>query len=176
MRTLLLLFPLLLAGCSTGPASIPPSTGTLVVKPAVSWPYGQPVRFAMAEQYQYAGTSAESWLTPVQEAVVGGLKAHGWQPDSLDRADVLVAIGVAGAADISNGEIFSRLGMTPGQITDQARRAGTLAVVLLDSQSEKPVWSASMQLEVGSRIPDEERARFSQRWINQMLASLPGGQ
>ncbi|MFR9719121.1 DUF4136 domain-containing protein [Aeromonas diversa] len=176
MRILLLLLPLLLAGCSSAPSGTTPTTGTLVVKPATAWPYGQSVRFAMAEQYQYAGASVEGWLTPIQEAVEQKLKAHGWQPQTMDDADLLVAVGVAGAADLSNAEIFSRLGMTPGQITNKEQRAGTLAVVLLDRQSERPVWSATLQLEVGDRVPDEERVRFSQRWVAQMLATLPGAQ
>lgn len=71
MRGALLSFTLaaLLGGCSAGPAAPTVETGTMVVRPADNWPYGATPRYALAEQFQYAGNSASSWLEPVQRAV-----------------------------------------------------------------------------------------------------------
>ena len=70
MRGALLSFTLaaLLGGCSTGPAAPTVETGTMVVRPAENWAYGATPRYALAEQFQYAGNSAaplpsSAWVT-----------------------------------------------------------------------------------------------------------------
>ena len=52
-----------------GPAAPTVETGTMVVRPADNWPHGATPRYALAEQFQYAGNSAAPWLEPVQQAV-----------------------------------------------------------------------------------------------------------
>ena len=118
----------------------------MVVRPAASWPFGATPRYALAEQFQYAGDSAEGWLEPVQQAVNQELGRKGWQSVPLDEADVWVAIGVAGSKDLSDGEIFARLGMTPGLQAKADARKGTLAIVLLDRRTQQAVWSSAISL------------------------------
>jgi hypothetical protein len=158
MRAALLSFTLatLLGGCSSGPAAPTVETGTMVVRPAEHWTYGTTPRYALAEQFQYAGNSA----APARAGTAGRHPAAGRQrlaQRSLDEADVWVAIGVAGSQDMSDGEIFSRLGMTPGLNAAANARKGTLAVVLLDGHSQKAVWSSAIQL--ASDVPVAEEAR-----------------
>ena len=90
MRGALLSFTLaaLLGGCSAGPAAPTVETGTMVVRPADNWPYGATPRYALAEQFQYAGNSAAPWLEPVQRAVTQTLDGKGWRSVPLDEADV----------------------------------------------------------------------------------------
>lgn len=116
----------------------------MVVRPAASWPFGATPRYALAEQFQYAGDSAEGWLEPVQQAVNQELGRKGWQSVPLDEADVWVAIGVAGSKDLSDGEIFARLGMTPGLQAKADARKGTTAIVLLDRRTQQAVWSSAI--------------------------------
>lgn len=162
-----------LGGCSTGPAAPTVETGTMVVRPADSWPYGATPRYALAEQFQYAGNSAAGWLEPVQQAVSRELDGKGWQAVPLDEADLWVAIGVAGSQDISDGEIFSRLGMSPGLQADAGTRKGTLAVVLLDRKTQQRVWSSAIQLASDVPIDDESRRQLSQQLADQLLDKLP---
>ncbi len=107
----------LLGGCSSGPAAPTLESGTMLVRPLGTWTYGATPRYALAEQYQFAGELAEGWLEPMQQAVSRELNGKGWQSAPLDEADLWVAIGVAGGKDISDGEIFARLGMTPGSMS-----------------------------------------------------------
>ena len=175
MRGALLSFTLaaLLGGCSTGPAAPTVETGTMVVRPAENWAYGATPRYALAEQFQYAGNSAAPWLEPVQQAVTQALDGKGWQSVPLDEADLWVAIGVAGSKDLSDGEIFARLGMTPGLQAKVGARKGTLAIVLLDRRTQQAVWSSAIQLASDVAIPDESRRQLSQQLAGQMLDSLP---
>lgn len=175
MRAALLPFLLaaLLGGCSTGPAVPTVETGTMVVRPAENWRYGATPRYALAEQYQYAGNSAAGWLEPVQQAVSSDLNGRGWQAVPLDEADVWVAIGVAGSKDMSDGEIFARLGMTPGLQAGADTRKGTLAIMLLDRQSQQTVWSSAIQLASDSPIDETSRRQLSQQLADQLLSALP---
>ncbi|MFQ2450045.1 hypothetical protein ACK31P_16140 [Aeromonas caviae] len=175
MRAALLSFTLatLLGGCSSGPAAPTVETGTMVVRPAEHWTYGATPRYALAEQFQYAGNSAAPWLEPVQQAVIRQLDGKGWRSVPLDEADVWVAIGVAGSQDMSDGEIFSRLGMTPGLNAAANARKGTLAVVLLDGHSQKAVWSSAIQLASDVPVAEEARGQLSQQLAAQLLDSLP---
>ena len=136
----------------------------MVVRPAEHWTYGATPRYALAEQFQYAGNSAAPWLEPVQQAVIRQLDGKGWRSVPLDEADVWVAIGVAGSQDMSDGEIFSRLGMTPGLNAAANARKGTLAVVLLDGHSQKAVWSSAIQL--ASDVPSQRKpvASLASNW------------
>ncbi|MEV3815383.1 DUF4136 domain-containing protein [Aeromonas salmonicida] len=163
----------LLGGCSSGPAAPTLESGTMVVRPAASWPFGATPRYALAEQFQYAGESAEGWLVPVQQAVNQELGSKGWQSVPLDEADLWVAIGVAGSKDLSDGEIFARLGMTPGLQAKVGARKGTLAIVLLDRRTQQAVWSSAIQLASDVAIPDESRRQLSLQLAGQMLDSLP---
>ena len=175
MRGALLSFMLasLLGGCSTGPAAPIVETGTMVVRPADNWRYGATPRYALAEQFQYAGNSAAGWLEPVQQAVSRDLNGKGWQSAPLDEADLWVAIGVAGSQDMSDGEIFSRLGMTPGMQADSNVRKGTLAIMLLDRQTQQTVWSSAIQLASDTPVDDDTRLQLSQQLAEQLLGALP---
>ncbi|WP_349921212.1 DUF4136 domain-containing protein [Aeromonas veronii] len=175
MRAALLSLTLatLLGGCSTGPAAPTVETGTMVVRPADGWRYGATPRYALAEQFQYAGNSAAPWLEPVQQAVSQDLDGRGWRSVPLDEADVWVAIGVAGSKDMSDGEIFSRLGMTPGLQAKSDARKGTLAILLLDRQSQQTVWSSAIQLASDVPIDDDSRRQLSQQLAAQLLGALP---
>ncbi|MFC5706551.1 DUF4136 domain-containing protein [Aeromonas eucrenophila] len=163
----------LLAGCSTGPAAPTVETGTMVVRPADNWTYGTTPRYALAEQFQYAGNSAAGWLEPVQQAVSRDLNGKGWQSVPLDEADVWVAIGVAGSKDMSDGEIFARLGMTPGLQAGADARKGTLAIMLLDRKTQQTVWSSAIQLASDVPIDDDARSQLSQQLAEQLLGALP---
>lgn len=176
MRAALLSLTLmaLLGGCSTGPAAPTVETGTMVVRPADNWRYGATPRYALAEQYQYAGNSAAPWLEPIQQAVSQDLNGKGWQSVPLDEADVLVAIGVASSKDMSDGEIFARLGMTPGLQADADARKGTLAVMLIDRQTQQTLWSSAIQLASDTPIDAENRRQLSQQLAAQLLSALPG--
>lgn len=171
-RLATLLFPLLLTACSNS-ALPPPTSGSMVVRPAQSWPYVAPVRYAIAEQFQYAGPRTEGWLLPVQLAVEQSLHGKGWQAAPIAEADLWVAIGVADATEVQNGELFRRLGMTPGLAAPAGHKMGSLTVVLLDRRSSAAVWSASLQLETVRAVPEDERGALSQRWIASLLQSLP---
>lgn len=177
MRYALLSFTLavtsLLGGCSTGPAAPTVEAGTMVVRPADNWPYGATPRYALAEQFQYAGNSAAGWLEPVQQAVSRELDGKGWQVAPLAEADLWVAIGVAGSQDISDGEIFSRLGMSPGLQAETGTRKGTLAVVLLAPKTQQRIWSSAIQLASDAPIDDESRRQLSQQLAGKLLGSLP---
>lgn len=175
MRAALLSLSLvaLLGGCTTGPAAPTVETGTMVVRPADGWRYGATPRYALAEQFQYAGNSAAPWLEPVQQAVSQDLDGRGWRSVPLDEADVWVAIGVAGSKDMSDGEIFSRLGMTPGLQAKSDARKGTLAILLLDRQSQQTVWSSAIQLASDVPIDDDSRRQLSQQLAAQLLGALP---
>lgn len=175
MRGALLSFTLaaLLGGCSTGPAAPTVETGTMVVRPAEGWAYGTTPRYALAEQFQYAGNSAAPWLEPVQQAVIRQLDGKGWRSVPLDEADVWVAIGVAGSKDLSDGEIFARLGMTPGLQAKADARKGTLAIMLLDRKTQQSVWSSAIQLASDVPIAEDERNQLSQQLAAQLLGSLP---
>ncbi|MGY3858918.1 DUF4136 domain-containing protein [Aeromonas intestinalis] len=175
MRAALLSLTLaaLLGGCSTGPAAPTVETGTMVVRPADGWRYGATPRYALAEQFQYAGNSAAPWLEPVQQAVSQDLDGRGWRSVPLDEADVWVAIGVAGSKDMSDGEIFSRLGMTPGLQAKSDARKGTLAILLLDRQSQQTVWSSAIQLASDVPIDDDSRRQLSHQLATQLLGALP---
>ena len=175
MRAALLSFTLatLLGGCSSGPAAPTVETGTMVVRPAEHWTYGTTPRYALAEQFQYAGNSAASWLEPVQQAVIRQLDGKGWRSVPLDEADVWVAIGVAGSQDISDGEIFSRIGMTPGLNAAADARKGTLAILLIDRRTQQSVWSSAIQLASDVPVAEDERSQLSQQLATQLLDSLP---
>ena len=176
MRGALLSFTLaaLLGGCSTGPAAPTVETGTMVVRPADNWTYGATPRYALAEQFQYAGNSAAPWLEPVQQAVTRQLDGKGWRSVPLDEADVWVAIGVAGSQDMSDGEIFSRLGMTPGLNAAADARKGTLAILLLDRRTQQAVWSSAITLASDVAITDSQRQQLSQQLAAELLSSVPG--
>jgi hypothetical protein len=163
----------LLDGCSSGPAAPTVESGTMVVRPAASWPFGATPRYALAEQFQYAGDSAEGWLEPVQQAVNQELGSKGWQSAPLAEADVWVAIGVASSKDLSDGEIFARLGMTPGLQAKAGDRKGTLAIVLLDRRTQQAVWSSAISLASDVAIPEASRRQLSQQLASQMLNALP---
>lgn len=163
----------LLGGCSSGPAAPTLEAGTMVVRPAASWPFGATPRYALAEQFQYAGDSAEGWLAPVQQAVNQALGSKGWQSVPLDEADLWVAIGVAGSKDLSDGEIFARLGMTPGLQAKADARKGTLAIVLLDRRTQQAVWSSAISLASDVAITEGDRQQLSRQLAAKMLDSLP---
>ena len=67
----------LLGGCSSGPAAPTLEAGTMVVRPAASWPFGATPRYALAEQFQYAGDSAEG-SGPYTPHVTVGLYGGAW--------------------------------------------------------------------------------------------------
>jgi hypothetical protein len=163
----------LLGGCSSGPAAPTVEPGTMVVRPATNWPFGATPRYALAEQFQYAGDNAEGWLEPVQQAVNQALGSKGWQSVPLAEADLWVAIGVAGSKDLSDGEIFARLGMTPGLQAKAGDRKGTLAIVLLDRRTQQAVWSSTISLASDVAIPEASRRQLSQQLASQMLNTLP---
>lgn len=163
----------LLGGCSSGHQAPVVDMGTQVIRPASHWPFPAQPRYALAEQYQYAGASTEGWLEPIQQAVSQHLDAKGWRSAPLDEADVWVAIGVAGAQDISDDELFTRLGMNPGVQAKAGERKGTLAIILLDRTHQQAVWSSVIQLTTDSPIPESERAAFSQDLAAKMLDKLP---
>ena len=52
---------------------------------------------------------------------------------------------------MSDGEIFSRLGMTPGLNAAADARKGTLAILLLDRRTQQTVWSSAIQLASDAR-------------------------
>ncbi|MGK4474036.1 DUF4136 domain-containing protein [Aeromonas molluscorum] len=162
-----------LGGCSSGHQAPVVDMGTQVIRPASHWPFPAQPRYALAEQYQYSGASTEGWLEPIQQAVSRELDAKGWRSAPLDEADVWVAIGVAGAQDISDDELFARLGMNPGVQAKAGERKGTLAIILLDRQKQQAVWSSAIQLTTDSAIPESERATFSQELATKMLDKLP---
>ncbi|WP_421187057.1 DUF4136 domain-containing protein [Aeromonas enteropelogenes] len=164
----------LLGGCSTGPAAPTVEAGTMVVRPASDWPFGATPRYALAEQYQFAGAHAEGWLDPLQQAVSQQLNGKGWQSVPLDEADLWVAIGVAGEKDVSDGQIFARLGMTPGLQTKAGEHKGTLAIVLLDRRTQQAVWSSAISLASDVAIADSQRQQLSQQLAAELLSSVPG--
>jgi len=112
----------LLGGCSSEPPAPTLDSGTMISRLLASWQYGATPRFALAEQYQFAGEQAEGWLEPVQQAISQQLSNRGWQSVPLDEADLWIAIGVAGGQDISDDQLFARLGMTPGLQTSANSR------------------------------------------------------
>jgi len=67
----------LLGGCSSGPAAPTLESGTMLVRPMGNWTYGATPRYALAEQYQFAGELAEGWLEPMQQAVSRELNGKG---------------------------------------------------------------------------------------------------
>lgn len=163
----------LLGGCSSEPSAPTLESGTMVVRPLGDWSYGATPRYALAEQYQFAGEQAEGWLEPLQQAVSQQLDGKGWQGVPLDEADLWVAIGVAGGKDISDGQIFARLGMTPGLQASDNQRKGTLAIVLLDRRSHKAVWSSAISLASDVAIADSQRLQLSRQLAAQLLNALP---
>lgn len=163
----------LLGGCSSGPAAPTLESGTMLVRPMGNWTYGATPRYALAEQYQFAGELAEGWLEPMQQAVSRELNGKGWQSAPLDEADLWVAIGVAGGKDMSDGEIFARLGMTPGVYASANQRKGSLAIVLLDRKTQKAVWSSIIQLTSDVSIADSQRQALSQQLAAELLNRIP---
>ncbi|MGY3914370.1 DUF4136 domain-containing protein [Aeromonas australiensis] len=163
----------LLGGCSSGPSAPTLESGTMVVRPLGDWTYGATPRFALAEQYQFAGELAEGWLEPMQQAVSRELNGKGWQSAPLDEADLWVAIGVAGGKDMSDGEIFARLGMTPGVYASANERKGSLAIVLIDRNTGKAVWSSIIQLTSDTSIADSQRQLLSQQLAAELLHRVP---
>lgn len=163
----------LLGGCSSGPSAPALESGTMVVRPISDWTFGATPRYALAEQYQFAGEHAEGWLEPMQQAVSQQLDGKGWRSVPLEEADLWVAIGVAGGKDISDGEIFSRLGMTPGIGAAASGRKGTLAIVLLDPRSKKAVWSSAISLASEAAIAEGQRQQLSQQLAAELLGALP---
>ncbi len=164
------IFSMLLNGCSSAPMV---GSETQVVRPAQEWRYGVTPRYALAEQLQYAGNSAALWLEPVQQATRQSLDGKGWQAVPLAEADVWVAIGVAGSQDMSDGEIFARLGMNPGLQADANARKGTLAILLIDRQSQQTLWSSAIQLASEAPVDDATRSQLSQQLTAQLLSALP---
>ncbi|MFE8730094.1 DUF4136 domain-containing protein, partial [Aeromonas hydrophila] len=112
------------------------------------------------------------WLEPIQNAVSKELNGKGWQSVPLDEADLWVAIGVAGDKDISDGQIFARLGMTPGVQAAPDQRKGTLAIVLLDRKTQKAVWSSVTSLASDAAIADNQRQALSQQLAAKLLAPV----
>ena len=163
----------LLGGCSSGPAAPTLESGTMLVRPLGDWTYGATPRYALAEQYQFAGKQAEGWLEPMQQSVSRELNGKGWQSAPLDEADLWIAIGVASGQDISDGEIFSRLGMTPGVLASPDQRKGTLAIVLLDRKAQKAVWSSIISLTSDVAIADSQRQALSQQLAAKLLNAVP---
>lgn len=163
----------LLGGCSSGPSAPTVESDTIQVRPLGEWRYGATPRYALAEQYQFAGAQAEGWLEPMQQAVSQQLNGKGWQSVPLDEADLWVAIGVAGGKDISDGEIFARLGMSPGLQASASSRKGTLAIVLLDRKSQKAVWSSVISLASDSPVADNQRQQLSLELAAKLLESMP---
>ncbi|WP_042012732.1 DUF4136 domain-containing protein [Aeromonas fluvialis] len=163
----------LLSGCSSGQVTPTLKSDTIIVRSLGDWTYGATPSFALAEQYQYAGKLAEKWLEPMQLAVSRELNGKGWQSAPLGEADLWVAIGVAGGKDISDGEIFARLGMTPGVHASADQRKGSLAIVLRDRKTEKAVWSSIIQLTSDVSITDSQRQAFSQQLAAKLLHRVP---
>jgi len=163
----------LLGGCSTGPSAPTLESGTMVARPLENWRYGATPRYALAEQYQFAGEQAEGWLEPMQQAVSRELNGKGWQSAPLDEADLWVAIGVAGGKDISDGEIFARLGMTPGVYAAANERKGSLAIVLIDRHTQKAVWSSVISLASDSPVAESQRQALSEQLAATLLDSVP---
>ncbi|MFM4703324.1 hypothetical protein [Aeromonas bivalvium] len=163
----------LLGGCSSGHQAPVVDMGTQVTRPAEQWPFPAQPRYALAEQYQYSGASAEGWLDPLQQAVALYLDGKGWRSAPLDEADIWVAIGVAGAQDISDEALFARLGMNPGVQAKAGARKGTLAIIMLDSQRQQSAWSSVIQLTTDQAIAESQRAAFSQELVGKMLSTLP---
>lgn len=163
----------LLGGCSSGPSAPTLEAGTMVVRSLGSWNYGATPRYALAEQYQFAGERAEGWLEPMQQAVNQQLNSRGWQSVPLAEADLWVAIGVAGGKDISDSQIFARLGMSPGVQASPDERKGTLVIVLLDRKTEKAVWGSVISLASDVTIADSERQTLSQQLAAKLLGSVP---
>lgn len=163
----------LLGGCSSGPSAPTFEPGTMVARSLGDWTFGATPRYALAEQYQFAGDQAEGWLEPIQNAVSKELNGKGWQSVPLDEADLWVAIGVAGDKDISDGQIFARLGMTPGVQAAPDQRKGTLAIVLLDRKTQKAIWSSVISLASDAAIADNQRQALSQQLAAKLLAPVP---
>ncbi|WP_421287109.1 DUF4136 domain-containing protein [Aeromonas veronii] len=163
----------LLGGCSSGPSAPTFEPGTIVARSLGDWTFGATPRYALAEQYQFAGDQAEGWLEPIQNAVSKELNGKGWQSAPLDEADLWVAIGVAGGKDMSDGEIFARLGMTPGVYASANQRKGSLAIVLLDRKTQKAVWSSIIQLTSDVSIADSQRQALSQQLAAELLHRVP---
>jgi len=80
---------------------------------------------------------------------------------------------VAGSKDLSDGEIFARLGMTPGLQAKADARKGTLAIVLLDRRTQQAVWSSAISLASDVAIAEGERQQLSQQLAAKMLNALP---
>ncbi|MGL4249692.1 MAG: DUF4136 domain-containing protein [Aeromonas sp.] len=163
----------LLGGCSSGPVAPTLESGTMLVRPLGDWTYGTAPRYALAEQYQFAGAQAEGWLEPIQQAVSRELNDKGWQSAPLDEAELWVAIGVAGSQDISDGQIFARLGMSPGLHASANSRKGTLTIVLLDRKTQKAVWSSVISLASDSPVADNQRQQLSMQLAAKLLENIP---
>lgn len=175
MRLAYLLVALLalLGGCSSGPVAPTLESGTMLVRPLGHWTYGATPRYALAEQYQFAGELAQGWLAPIQQAVSQELDGKGWQSAPLDEADIWVAIGIAGGKDISDDEIFARLGMTPGVYTSANERKGSLAIALLDRKTQQAVWISIIQLASDVSIANSQRQALSQQIAAELLHAVP---
>ncbi|MNR59971.1 hypothetical protein D3C85_1813520 [compost metagenome] len=74
---------------------------------------------------------------------------------------------------MSDGEIFARLGMTPGLQAGADARKGTLAIMLLDRKTQQTVWSSAIQLASDVPIDDDARGQLSQQLAEQLLGALP---
>ncbi|WP_033135971.1 DUF4136 domain-containing protein [Aeromonas finlandensis] len=163
----------LLGGCSSGPSAPTLEAGTMVVRSLGSWTYGATPRYALAEQYQFAGERAEGWLEPMQQAVSQQLNGRGWQSVPLDEADLWIAIGVAGGKDISDDQIFSRLGMTPGVQASPDEHKGTLVIALLDRKTQKAVWGSVISLASDAPVAESQRQALSHLLAAKLLGSVP---
>ncbi|PJG60556.1 DUF4136 domain-containing protein [Aeromonas cavernicola] len=164
---------LLLCGCSSGPTAPTLDVGSKVVRPAADWRFGTAPRYALAEQYQYAGAQAEAWLDPIQQAVTQQLNDKGWRSMPLDEADVWVAIGVTGSHEVNDKQIFAQLGIPPAQQTKPEAQQGTLAIVLLERHTQQVVWSTTISLASEVTVTDQQRQHLSQQLAGELLGSLP---
>ncbi|MNO05599.1 hypothetical protein D3C81_2270550 [compost metagenome] len=63
--------------------------------------------------------------------------------------------------------------MTPGLQAGADARKGTLAIMLLDRQTQQTLWSSAIQLASDAPIDDTTRQQLSQQLAEQLLGALP---
>lgn len=182
MRTLVLLFPLLLTACAQQQAATPnevphqaPTVQMTVVATSLNrWPYAAPITFAIPDSLMYAKVQGKPWLPPFKQAARDYLIGLGLREAPESEANVLLAIGVLGEKEDADSLLFSRLGMDPGVTTS---KKGTVALVLKDRQSSTKLWSAALQASSDTPINvNAVRDRAAHSLIEQMMMRLPSAQ
>jgi len=109
----------------------------------------------------------------IQHTIRGIITARGYEFTTPDRADRLIGYAVALESTLSDQDIQTLVGFTPGAASADGLERGTVLLGISYPGNRRLVWSAGMQGVADLTASDIKRRQRINKALEQLLIGLP---